>query len=599
MSKKRNRRIAIQINRPLIILEFVFILFSSLFLFLYTMSHYLRERFEYTKQLGHNMALELESYKPLSFLVPYWQEHYSEMEFFYGDEKKLDEKETRLYQIAPDLPDARYVSSERAATLNNESQMLLAEICYYELSEIYNRHKQAYGPEFLTGFVVKDNESFFLLTGIKDNEARISSGGEVFELGSTSPYVEGMYPILDELVQTGESPSSMEFSMSKGADSHFVHIFVPVMEGSRTLMYVGVSMQWRDMISDVISISLLMALVTALLFLIIGLMFQRLLTKYVTTPIKQENDIINEYKVSKDSAKTTEALSYINSGNEIQELAEDFSSMTVELEQHIADVRSITAEKERIGAELDMAKQIQEGQLPSTFPAFPECEQFEIYATMTPAKEVGGDFYDFFFVDDDHLAMVIADVSGKGVPAALFMMMSKILINNYAMMGLSPAEVLERTNNTICKNNKQKMFVTVWLGIMDIRSGRIVAANAGHEYPVIKQPDGEFELFKEKHGFVIGAKKNIKCKEYEFTLEKGGTLFVYTDGVPEATNADEELYGTDRLVEELNRHPDAGPEELLPAVHKDVDRFVGDAPQFDDLTMLAIKLKSETGGKQQ
>ena len=599
MSRKRSGRIAVQVNRPLFIIEFVFILLSSAFLFLYTMSHYLNERFEYTKELGHNMALELESYKPLSFLVPYWQEHYDEMEFFYGDEKRLDEKETQLYELAPDLPDARYVSAERAEALDPESRKLLAEICYYELSETYSRHKQAYGPEFLTGFVVNDKDTFFLLTGVKGSESRISSGGDVFELGSSSPYVEGVYPILDELVQTGESPSSMEFSMSKGADSHFVHIFVPVTEGSRTLMYVGVSMQWRDMISDVISISLLMALVTALLFLIIGLMFQRLLTKYVITPIKQENDIINEYKVSKDSEKTTAALSYINSGNEIQELAEDFSSMTVELEQHIADVRTITAEKERIGAELDMAKQIQAGQLPSTFPAFPERDEFNIYATMTPAKEVGGDFYDFFFVDDDHLAMVIADVSGKGVPAALFMMMSKILINNYAMMGLSPGEVLERTNDTICKNNKQKMFVTVWLGIMDIRTGRIIAANAGHEYPVIKQPGGEFALFKEKHSFVIGVKKNIKCKEYEFTLQKGGTLFVYTDGVPEATNESEELYGTGRLVEELNRHPDAGPEELLPAIHKDINRFVGDAPQFDDLTMLGITLLSETGGKQQ
>ena len=264
--------------------------------------------------------------------------------------------------------------------------------------------------------------------------------------------------------------------------------------------------------------------------------------------------------------------------------------MVLELERHMNEIRSITAEQERIGAELDMAKSIQAGQLPSTFPAFPERTEFDIYATMTPAKEVGGDFYDFYFIDDDHLAMVIADVSGKGVPAALFMMMSRIFISNYAMMGLSPHEVLERTNDIICKNNKQKMFVTVWFGILEISTGKVTAANAGHEYPIIRQPDGSFELFKDKHGFVIGGIKNRKYKEYEFTLQKGGTLFVYTDGVPEATDENDKMFGTQRLIDVLNKDPGASPEQLLKKVYDAVGDFVGDAPQFDDLTMLGITL---------
>ena len=228
--------------------------------------------------------------------------------------------------------------------------------------------------------------------------------------------------------------------------------------------------------------------------------------------------------------------------------------------------------------------------LPNIYPAFPERSEFDIYATMTPAKEVGGDFYDFFLIDNDHLGMVMADVSGKGVPAALFMMMSKILVNNYALMGGSPAKVLEQVNNQICKNNEEEMFVTVWFGVLEISTGKVTAANAGHEYPILKKAGGEFELFKDKHGFVIGGMDGMRYKDYEFTLEKGGTLFLYTDGVAEATNAQNELFGTDRMIEALNKDADASPTDLLNNMKQAVDEFVGEAPQFDDLTMLGVKL---------
>ncbi|MBR1383621.1 MAG: SpoIIE family protein phosphatase [Ruminococcus sp.] len=276
--------------------------------------------------------------------------------------------------------------------------------------------------------------------------------------------------------------------------------------------------------------------------------------------------------------------------DEIEVLAEAFATLSKRTRDYIDQITKITAEKERIGAELELATRIQADMLPNIFPAFPERAEFDIFASMTPAKEVGGDFYDFFLIDDDHLGMVMADVSGKGVPAALFMMMSKILVNNFAMMGGSPAKVLEQTNTQICKNNDEEMFVTVWFGVMEISTGKIIAANAGHEYPIIKKADGGFELFKDKHGFVIGGMNGIRYKEYEFTLEKGGTLFLYTDGVAEATNANNELFGTDRMLEALNRDPDADPKALLNNMKQAVDEFVGEAPQFDDLTMLGVKL---------
>ena len=308
-------------------------------------------------------------------------------------------------------------------------------------------------------------------------------------------------------------------------------------------------------------------------------------------PVTRVNDGVREYMESKNSSVAAEKMQQIHSENEIGVLADSFSELTTEIDRYTEEIRSLTGERERVAAELSLATNIQASQLPGKFPAFPERNEFDIYASMVPAKEVGGDFYDFFLLDDDHLGLVIADVSGKGVPAAMFMMISKLMIKNFAMSGFSPGEVLEKTNENIFANNKEKMFVTVWLGILEISTGKLTAANAGHEYPVLRQPDGKFELLKDKHGFVIGIRKNRKYTEYELKLQKGATLFVYTDGVPEATNNQKELYGKDRMLEALNNDPSAAPGQLIENVHKAVNGFVGDAPQFDDLTMLAITIK--------
>ena len=221
---------------------------------------------------------------------------------------------------------------------------------------------------------------------------------------------------------------------------------------------------------------------------------------------------------------------------------------------------------------------------------FPGRDDFDIYASMDPAREVGGDFYDFQLIDDDHLYMVIADVSGKGVPAALFMMASRIILANNAAMGKSPAQILKDTNNSICSNNKEEMFVTVWIGILEISTGKLTAANAGHEYPVIKRPEGQYEMIRDKHGFVVGGMEGIEYTQYEITLEPGSSLFVYTDGVPEATNANKEMYGVERLLEALNDSEADTPEDVLRSAHMHLDRFTEGEEQFDDLTMMCLQL---------
>ena len=214
---------------------------------------------------------------------------------------------------------------------------------------------------------------------------------------------------------------------------------------------------------------------------------------------------------------------------------------------------------------------------------------------MTPAKEVGGDFYDFFLVDEDHLAMVMADVSGKGVPAALFMVITKTLIKNRAQMGDSPADILYHVNNQLCDGNESDMFVTVWLAILELSTGKGIAANAGHEHPVLCRKGGRYELVVYRHSMAVAAMEDITFKEHGFELHPGDRIFVYTDGVPEATNAKNELFGTERMLEALNRDPDAAPEEQLKAVRESVDEFVGEAPQFDDMTMLGFCYNGPTG----
>ena len=281
----------------------------------------------------------------------------------------------------------------------------------------------------------------------------------------------------------------------------------------------------------------------------------------------------------------------IRNRDEIGQLAASVDRMEEQIETYITDITRITAERERINTELSLATRIQAAFVPHIFPPFPDRPEFDIYASMDPAKEVGGDFYDFFLVDEDHLALVMADVSGKGVPAALFMMVSKIILQSVAMLGSSPGQVLTKTNEAICSNNQEGMFVTVWMGILEISTGKLTAANAGHEYPVLKPADGGFALLKDKHGFVIGGMSGMKYREYEVQLTPGAKIFVYTDGVPEANNAANELFGTDRMLLALNEAPEASPRDILGNVRRAVDGFVEEAEQFDDLTMLCLEYK--------
>ena len=322
----------------------------------------------------------------------------------------------------------------------------------------------------------------------------------------------------------------------------------------------------------------------------IALIVSVALSKHIVKPIRLLTD-----KVGSMQGDDLDFRWDLDTGDETQTLADSFRSLTLRMKEYIRENEAITAERERISTELSLANRIQASMLPSIFPPFPDRSEFDLYALMDPAREVGGDFYDFFLIDEDHLGMVIADVSGKGIPAALFMMASKIILQSYAMLGKSPAEILTRTNDTICANNEGEMFVTAWVGVLELSTGRLTAANAGHEYPAIRKPEGEFELLKDKHGFVIGGMGGVVYKEYALQLEKGSKLFLYTDGVPEAMGGDSalEMFGTGRMLDALNKAPEASPEQIITQVRGAMEGFVRDAEQFDDITMLCVEYKGK------
>lgn len=296
--------------------------------------------------------------------------------------------------------------------------------------------------------------------------------------------------------------------------------------------------------------------------------------------------------------KINVSLSAITDGNldtvvdvrshvEFDSLSNDINATVDTLKRYIKEA------EERIDAELAFAKAIQHSALPTVHPLYDNRKEFDIFASMHTAKEVGGDFYDFYFIDEDHLAFLIADVSGKGIPAAMFMMRSKTIIKSYAESGMSVEEVFTLANEKLCEGNDAGMFVTAWMGILNIRTGKILFANAGHNPPLVKHADGTFEYLKSRAGFVLAGMDGVRYRKNELDLSPGDAIYLYTDGVTEATDLNDELYGEDRLHAVLQKYKDESMEVICSEIKKDVDLFAGEAPQFDDITMLALKFKGQ------
>lgn len=318
-------------------------------------------------------------------------------------------------------------------------------------------------------------------------------------------------------------------------------------------------------------------------FIIFGIVFvlvYLLIKKLVVDNIGRVND-----SLSRITNGDLSVVVDVRTNSEFASLSDDINSTVVTLKRYIAEAAA------RIDKELEFAKAIQHSALPSVFPPFPNRTEFDIYALMDTAKEVGGDFYDFYFVGDDRLAFLIADVSGKGIPAAMFMMTSKTLLKSFAESGCEVSEVFTRTNDKLCESNDAGMFVTAWMGVLELKTGKVEFVNAGHNPPLVRHKDGSFEYLKSRAGFVLAGMEGICYRKNELQLSAGDEILLYTDGVTEATDANDRLYGEDRLRGFLNMVQGLTAEEVCTSVKADVDAFVGDAPQFDDITMVYLKYK--------
>ena len=427
----------------------------------------------------------------------------------------------------------------------------------------------------------------FLFSTINEN-----SGYTRYEFGYVRETTNDEYREKYRKLYEGKSERELEIR-DKGYIETDPHItaMIPLKDSSgKTTAILCVQRQMEALVSvrNTYINKVLAVLIILTVLVVIGQSFY--LHTVFLKPVKKVMKEADRFAKENSLPKTRLADSVKNK-DEIGVLACSIDNMEEKIIKYVDDLTKITAEKERIITELSLAAKIQANMLPNKFPAFPHRAEFDIFASMTPAKEVGGDFYDFFLADDDHLCLVTADVSGKGIPAALFMMATKIIISNYAKMGKTPSDILTAANSAICANNHEDMFVTVWLGILEISTGKLTAANAGHEFPVLMQPNEKFALFRDKHGLVLGGMDGLKYKQYDIQLSPGSKLFLYTDGVPEATNIHNQLFGTDRMITALNQDTSASPEQLLENVKNSVDSFVKDAEQFDDLTMLCLEYK--------
>lgn len=499
-------------------------------------------------------------------------------------ETRYEEQITGIVHTAASMVDSatvrNYVEGAKEAVARGEDPAVLHDAAYEMLYRQFCDITRENGLDYLYSYVPQEDGLWVFVQGTEATEPFHCSLGYFAALGVD--YSPEDIAFANQLI---DDPDTEKIYISNTKYGYLITAFTVVPdETGAPYLVVGADLS-MDQVKDTLReyIITVCAIAVAVVAVFIGI-YLAYLRRGMIRPLQMLVDSAVKF-VNDDTIQKMEVE--VTTGDEIEDLANAFNKMSDDIVHYINDLTAVTAEKERIGAELNVATTIQASMLPCEFPAH---KDFEIYATMTPAKEVGGDFYDFFLVDEDHLGIVMADVSGKGVPAALFMVRAMTLLKTQAMTGKSPGQVLTAVNEELCTNNEGELFVTVWLGIVELSSGKVTFANAGHEQPLIRH-GGSYVYHPQKVGFVLGGMEGMRYVDQELTLSYGDMLYQYTDGVTEATDAREQLFGTDRLLSAANSHGAMGPKAFLRAIKGDVDTFVGEAPQFDDITMLALYYK--------
>lgn len=388
----------------------------------------------------------------------------------------------------------------------------------------------------------------------------------------------------------------LAYAPMKNTDWYFVTamevdtVIAPAKETHENI--INIATEYMDNLSEKTKMTVIGMIISISILLFFITYIGWSLADYLTKPIRQLSKGVQQIAMGNFNGKLN-----IHTGDEIESLAISFNAMTTELQTYIKNLEQITAEKERIATELNVATNIQKNMLPCIFPPYPDRKDFDIYAVMYPAKEVGGDFYDFYLLDENHLVITIADVSDKGIPAAMFMVITKTILKNFAMSMTSPDDfsaVVQCANRQLCENNEEMMFVTVFMGMLDLKTGKFIYVNAGHTPPMIRhkhKDDSTFEYLPVEKNCVLGINEEAQFKQQEVYLKQGDELFLYTDGVTEAINKEKKLYSIERLYSNLNKiNQKSSCQDILRDVKLSIDEFAQGMYQSDDITMLAIKL---------
>lgn len=580
------------------------------------MINQIRLSIRYVNETSMNLAEfvgdEMESNQCMSWFFDYLEEHgdlIKTRDYDY-EEGYTEQENGELDEI---LMSPSSVTSERAREFSADGQYSLAIVMYsYLLDNIDKSQRIISGLELKVSRKTDDDHEYVFYQGDSDRD-QTSEFFWIDEAGYTNCLKEidyhshtGSKYSFGELHdywfdgEKGQKPEdTYEVIRDPGTDdgSWILCVYRPIVVDGETVAIITAERTWstEEMLHMVLAAGNVEG-ANAMYLFICGVVLLILVYLVAVRPLSNLQQYVREYKNDKDTTNVIKNLSKIRSKNEIGRLADDISEMSGEIDDYAGNLLLVTAEKERIGAELNVASQIQVGILPKIeqdIPYYPDRDDFEIYASMSPAKEVGGDLYDFFLLDDDHLALIIGDVSGKGVPAAMFMAITTTLIR-YVMQNsnLGISEVVESVNSHLCEGNENMMFVTLWAGVLEFSTGKVVCSNGGHDYPMIRKKDGLFEEIKTDNDVALGIMPDIEYTETSFQLEPGDTLYLYTDGVPEATNSNNELFGISRLLDALNEDPGRSPQQLDGIVQSKVAEFVGKADQFDDMTMLCVKRRT-------
>ena len=587
--KKKNRRILLQTGVAILVLLFVCGLIMSAVLFMNSLTTIAIAVADNQQSFVTYTIDEMDDFAAINWLVDYWSDHPGEI-----SEDEILASYGEMAEILKKLsyPDCHFVTEEEAEKLTEEEQKVFAGFSYMELADTYRQLTEELPVDQILCYVPDEddlNHGLILFDGVKLEEnlgtGAVRTEAVVSEDAAGNVTIKIVNP--NQEAVKDKTQNSVSANPDDTTETTAVGIWTDLSTKRKVAVGAEINARliWRMLHNS--GRYILYNLIAVVAFTALVLFFLYLI---VSRPLTKVKKAMVDYREDKDANRVSEALSRIHSRNEIGVLADEFTTLTQEMERYTLEMEQVAAEREHAATELNVATSIQSDMLPSDFPPFPDRHEFDIYATMEPAKGVAGDFYDFYFLDEDHLVLTIADVSGKSIPAALFMAIAKTTLKNRAITGGgTPAEILEDTNNQLCEGNKSNFFVTVWLGILTVSTGELFVANAGHEYPAIRHGDQPFELVRTKHGPMVGAVEGLVYHNEHYKLDPGDALFLYTDGVTEASALDQSMFTEQRLQDVLQTTAkDDSAEEILSTVRKAIGDFVGEAPQFDDLTMLSF-----------